>query len=83
MFSRPSLTSYVAAIIIVMAIVAGIRWLIAGEAETTKMLIFFAGFLFGIIAKYIALHIYRDDLWPSLYCCPTLALISFNRTIVR
>jgi hypothetical protein len=66
MFSRRALTSYLAAVIIVLAILTGIRWLIAGEAGAGKTLIFCLGFLFGMIAMYIALHVYRDDIWPWL-----------------
>lgn len=66
MFSQRALTNYLAAVIIVMAVVTGIRWLVAGETGARNMLIFFAGFLFGMIAMYIALHIYRDDIWPWL-----------------
>jgi len=66
MFPQRALTTYIAAVIIVMAAVIGIRWLAAGPEGTQKMAVFFAGFLFGMIAMYIAMHIYRDDIWPWL-----------------
>jgi hypothetical protein len=66
MFSQRALTTYLAAVVIVMAVLIGIRWLIAGGAGAGKTLIFCVGFLFGMIAMYIALHVYRDDIWPWL-----------------
>ena len=66
MFPQRTLTTYVIAVVIVMAILIGIRWLIGGSQAAEKMLIFSAGFLFGMIAIYIAMHIYRDNIWPWL-----------------
>ena len=66
MFPQRTLTTYVIAVVIVMAVVVLIRWLVAGHEGAQKMLIFFAGFLFGMIAMYIATHVYRDNIWPWL-----------------
>ncbi|MGO9544503.1 MAG: hypothetical protein ACLPPF_06885 [Rhodomicrobium sp.] len=69
MFQTRTLTRYVAAVLIVLAAVTAIRWLIVGYrgargAET--MLVFSGGFLCGMIAMYIAMHVYRDNIWPWL-----------------
>ena len=69
MFQTGTLTRYIVAVLIVLAAVTGIRWLIVGYrgargAET--MLVFSGGFLFGMIAMYIATHVYRDNIWPWL-----------------
>ncbi len=61
---RP-LTAYVAAVVIALAAVIGIRWLMAGYEGAQKALIFSAGFLFGMVAMFIAMHVYRDNIWPS------------------
>ena len=65
MFPQRRLTTYVAAVVILLAAVTGIRWLMGGYEGAQKMLIFGAGFLFGMIAMYIAMHVYRDNIWPS------------------
>jgi hypothetical protein len=66
MFPQRTLTTYVIAVVIVLAAVTGIRWLAGGYEGAAKMLIFSAGFLFGMIAMYIAMHVYRDNIWPWL-----------------
>ena len=66
MFAQRTLTTYVIAVIIVLAVVTGVRWLTAGYEGAAKMLIFSAGFLCGMIAMYIATHVYRDNIWPWL-----------------
>ncbi len=65
MFPQRTLTTYVAAVVIVLAAVIGIRWLMGGYEGAQKAFIFSAGFLFGMVAMYIATHIYRDNIWPS------------------
>jgi hypothetical protein len=52
MFPQRALTTYVIAVVIVLAAVTGIRWLAGGYEGAAKMLIFSAGFLFGMIAMY-------------------------------
>ncbi len=64
MFHQRTLTAYIVAVVIVMAVVIVIRWLAAGDRGAEQTLIFFSGFLFGMIAMYIAMHIYRDNIWP-------------------
>jgi hypothetical protein len=63
MFPQRTLTTYVVAVIIVMAVVIGICWL-RRIRESTESAGIFPRFLFGMIAKYIAMHVYRDDIWP-------------------
>ncbi len=65
MFPRHTLTTYVVAVIIVMAIVIGVFWL-TGDARTQRVLTFFIGFICGMIAMYIAVHVYADNIWPWL-----------------
>ena len=45
-----------------MAVVIGVRWLrrIRESTESSGM---FPRLLFGMIAMYIAMHVYRDDIW--------------------
>ena len=64
--AQRALTGYVAAVIVVMAAVIGIRWLVAGPEQGQKTLYFGIGFFFGMIAMYIAMHVYRDNIWPWL-----------------
>ena len=66
MFFHRTLTHYVVAVVIVLAVVTGIRWLAGGYEAAGKMAVFSAGFLFGMIAMYIAMHVYRDNIWPWL-----------------
>ena len=66
MFPQRALTTYVIAVVIVLAVVTGIRWFVGGYEEAAKMLIFSGGFLCGMIAMYIAMHVYRDNIWPWL-----------------
>jgi hypothetical protein len=66
MFPERTLTNYVVAVVIVLAIVTGIRWLAGGYPAAEKMIVFSAGFPFGMIAMYIAMHLYRDNIWPWL-----------------
>jgi hypothetical protein len=64
MFPQRTLAVYVIAVVIVLAAVIGIRWLIGGYEGATKMVIFSAGFPGGMIAMYIAMHVYRDNISP-------------------
>jgi putative flippase GtrA len=66
MFPRHTLTSYVVAVIIIMAILIGVFWLIGGYDKAQKLLTFFIGFICGMIAMYIAVHVYADNIWPWL-----------------
>ncbi len=59
-----TLTTYVIAVLVVMAVVIGIRWLTGGYGSALKVMIFFAGFVCGMIAMYLAMHLYRDNVWP-------------------
>jgi phosphate starvation-inducible membrane PsiE len=64
MLHAHALTRYVFAVLIVLAAVTGIRWLIVGHHAAEKMLVFSGGFLCGMVAMYIAMHLYRDNIWP-------------------
>jgi membrane protein YdbS with pleckstrin-like domain len=66
MFREHTLMTYVVAVVIVMAVLIGIRWLLVGYQGAEKTLVFCIGFLFGMIAMYIAMHVYRDDIWQWL-----------------
>jgi len=50
---------YVVAVIIVLAIVNYLIWLERGAAGLRLMEIFSIGFLAGMLAMYIAVHVYR------------------------
>jgi hypothetical protein len=56
--SHPPLIRYVVAVLIVWAIVLCLAWLIGGIARFKIVAVFCAGFLFGMLAMYIAVHIY-------------------------
>ncbi len=57
---RHSLLGYVIAVVIGLTIVIGIVWSLRGPAYANKTLIFAAGFLCGMVAMYIAVHVYWD-----------------------
>lgn len=63
MLHQRSLTTYVAAVIIVLAAVICVRWLACGYGAAQKAVIFGGGFLCGMIAMYLAMHLYRDNIW--------------------
>ncbi len=54
-----SLTVYVIGVIIVLAVVNGITWLVGGMGRFRTMELVSLGFLLGMLAMYIAMHVYR------------------------
>jgi len=53
------LTLYVVGVIIVLAIINGIAWFAYGGVNFKAIESFSLGFLMGMLAMYIAVHIYR------------------------
>jgi hypothetical protein len=53
------LTVYVTGVAIVWAILLGISWLIGGSERFTTFALVCLGFALGMLAMYIAVHIYR------------------------
>jgi hypothetical protein len=56
----PSLTRYVTAVFVVIAGVLCIAWFIGSEEQFKRMAVFFAGFLVGMLAMYIATRVYAS-----------------------
>ncbi len=50
---------YVIGVIIALVLVNYISWLVGGEAKLKSVELLSAGFLLGMLAMYIAVHIYR------------------------
>lgn len=53
------LSLYVVGVIIVLVLVNCIAWYIGGEAKLKSMELGSIGFLLGMLAMYIAVHLYR------------------------
>ena len=56
----PSLMRYVTAVFVVIAGVLCIAWFIGSEEQFKRMAVFFAGFLVGMLAMYIATRVYAS-----------------------
>lgn len=50
---------YVIAVVIVLIILNLLVWYLRGSAESTVVMTFSAGFLLGMLAMYIAVHVYK------------------------
>jgi hypothetical protein len=50
---------YVIGVIIVMAVILCLARFVGGGIHFKKILIFFSGFLIGMLAMYIAVHLYK------------------------
>jgi hypothetical protein len=50
---------YVAGVIIALALINYIAWFVGGEAKLKSFELLSSGFLLGMLAMYIAVHIYR------------------------
>ncbi len=50
---------YVISVIIVLIILNILVWYLRGSAESMIVMVFSAGFLLGMLAMYIAVHVYR------------------------
>ncbi len=55
---RHTLTGYVIAVVLVMLGVLALIWYLRGPATTRTVAVFFTGFLMGMLAMYIAVHVY-------------------------
>lgn len=53
------LANYVLAVIVVLALGNCIAWFVGGPVKLTRFAIFSGGFLMGMLAMYIAVHLYR------------------------
>ncbi|HAM50418.1 MAG TPA: hypothetical protein DCP92_06875 [Nitrospiraceae bacterium] len=56
---RYPLSLYVICVIIVLVLINYIAWFVGGEARLKSVEIFSVGFLLGMLAMYIAVHVYR------------------------
>ena len=50
---------YVVGVIIVLVLINYIAWLVGGEVKLQSFELLSAGFLLGMLAMYIAVHVYR------------------------
>jgi 4-hydroxybenzoate polyprenyltransferase len=50
---------YIVGVIVVLAIINYIAWSVGGEAKLKSFELLSAGFLLGMLAMYIAVHVYR------------------------
>ena len=53
------LSLYVVGVIIVLVLVNYISWFVGGEAKLNSFELLSGGFLLGMMAMYIAVHVYR------------------------
>jgi hypothetical protein len=58
MLIKPPLTRYVIAVLIVWAIILCSTWFMGGGKNFRTLALFCAGFLIGMLAMYIAVHLY-------------------------
>ena len=58
MKKRP-LSFYVTSVVIALILVNCIVWFIKGDPESREVMIFSLGFLIGMLAMFIAVHLYR------------------------
>ncbi len=56
---RHSLLTYVIAVIIVLLVVNAVAWFVGGPARLRSFATFSGGFLMGMLAMWIAVHVYR------------------------
>ncbi len=59
MRNRFPLSLYVAGVVIVLAIINVINWFANGGLRARSVAIFSGGFLLGMFAMYIAVHLYK------------------------
>jgi uncharacterized membrane protein len=58
MHTKPPLTRFVIGVLVVLAIILCFRWFIGGRPFFSTVAIFCAGYLIGMLAMYIAVHLY-------------------------
>ena len=56
---KSPLSHYVIAVVIVLALVNCLHWYLGGEARLKTVGSFSIGFMLGMLAMYIAVHLYR------------------------
>lgn len=56
--NQPPLIRYMVGVLVVWAFVLGLAWIIGGAERFKIIAVFCAGFLFGMLAMYIAVHLY-------------------------
>ena len=54
-----NLKVYVIAVIVVMAVILAVTWFAGDSVLFTKLADFFAAFLLGMLAMWIAVHVYK------------------------
>lgn len=54
-----ALATYVVAVVIVLALLNVATWLVAGPSRLHTIAAFSGGFLMGMLAMWIAVHVYR------------------------
>jgi len=57
--NKPPLYIYVIALAVVWTIILGTTWFLGNVAVFHTFSVFFGGFALGMLAMYIAVHIYR------------------------
>jgi peptidoglycan/LPS O-acetylase OafA/YrhL len=57
--NRAPLNRYVIGVVIVLAIAVCMAWFIGGSARAWKVSHFAAAFLLGMLAMYVAMHVYK------------------------
>lgn len=57
-----NLRVYVVGVVIVLAVINCIAWFLNGGTNAKVIEIFSAGFLLGMLAMYIAVHLYKTDI---------------------
>ena len=58
-----TLTGYVVAVIIVWAVILGVMWFFGNVVRFRTLALFCAGFFIGMLAMYIAQHVYPFHPW--------------------
>jgi len=58
--NRLPLIVYVIGVAIVWAVVLGVAWLIGGPAQFNTLTLVCLGFALGMLAMYIAVHVYKS-----------------------
>jgi hypothetical protein len=58
MLAKPPLMRYVIGVLVVWAIILCSTWFIRGGKNFRTIAVFCAGFLIGMLAMYIAVHLY-------------------------
>jgi hypothetical protein len=59
MTEKPPLSRYVIAVVVVWAVVLGLMWLAKDRARFNLVAAFCAGFFAGMVAMFMAVHLYR------------------------